>query len=82
MSKEDNLIDVGINEGNEIFFKILEDYPQLNDNDPRQSAVLLSLMTNCIVRLHIMGWNEKSLINEVFDHCEIARDIIDDIEEE
>jgi hypothetical protein len=80
MSKEDKLIEVGINEGNNIFFKILDDYPELNNEDPRQSALLLSLMTNCIVRLHIMGWSEKDLVKEVFDHCEIARDILDDIE--
>ena len=82
MDKEDNLIKFGIEEGNKIFFKILDEYPELNDKDPRQSAVLLSLMTNCIVRLHMTGWSEKSLVNEVFNHCEIARDIMDDLEGE
>lgn len=79
-NKVDTLINVGVKEGDEIFFKILEEYPELDENDPRQAAVLLSIMTNCIIQLHARGWTERDLINEVFDHCEIARDIMDDTE--
>lgn len=79
MNKEDTLIEVGIKEGDEIFFKILDDYPFLDEDDSRQTAVLFSIFTNCIVRLHINGWNEQQLINEVFDHCKIAREILDEM---
>lgn len=81
IDKEDKLIKVGIDEGNEIFFKILDDYPELDEDDPRRGAVLLSLMTNCVVQLHLSGWNEKSLVNEVFDWCKIAREIIEEDKE-
>lgn len=79
--KEDKLIQVGINEGNEIFFKILDDYPELDEKDPRRGAVLLSMMTNCVVQLHLSGWSEKSLVNEVFDWCKIAREIVEEDDE-
>lgn len=82
MDKEDRLINIGVEEGNNIFFKILDDYPQMDKNDPRQVAILLSLMTNCVVQLHIRGWSEQDLVNEVFDHCKIAREIIEDDEDE
>ena len=76
--KEDNLINVALDESNDIFFKILDDYPELDSQDPRRTAVLLSLMTNCIIQLYGRGWTERELVNEVFDHCEIARNILDD----
>jgi hypothetical protein len=76
--KIDNLIEVGIEEGNEIFFKILKEYPELDENDERKESLILSLMTNCIVQLHMRGWSEKNLVNEVFDWCEIARDLMDE----
>ena len=82
IDKEDNLIKIGIDEGNEIFFKILDDYPELDEDDPRRGAVLLSLMTNCVVQLHLQGWSEKNLVNEVFDWCKIAREIIEEDNEE
>jgi hypothetical protein len=82
IDKEDNLIKIGIEEGNEIFFKILDDYPELEEKDPRRGAVLLSLMTNCVVQLHAMGWSEKNLVNEVFDWCKISRELLDEDEEE
>jgi hypothetical protein len=75
--KEDNLIKIGTAEGDEIFFKILDDHTPLDKDDPRRTAIIFSIMTNCIVHLHIMGWTERELINEVFNHCEIARDITD-----
>lgn len=75
-SKEDKLIKIGIDEGNNIFFDILDNYPELDKNDPRQTSVLFALMTNCIVHLHISGYTEKELVNEVFDHCKLARDIM------
>lgn len=75
--KEDKLIQIGIDEGNEIFFKMLDDYPELDEKDPRRGAVLLSMMTNCVVQLHLSGWSEQNLVNEVFDWCQIARDIVD-----
>lgn len=82
IDKEDKLIQVGIDEGNEVFFKILDDYPRLDKEDPRREAVLLSIMTNCVVQLHAMGWPEKKLVNEVFDWCEIAREMFEEDDEE
>lgn len=74
---EDRLIQVGIDAGNEIFFKMLDDYPELDEKDPRRGAVLLSMMTNCVVQLHLAGWSEQSLVNEIFNWCRVARNIID-----
>ena len=71
--KEHNLIDIMMDEGDAMFLKILNDYPILDENDHRQSTLLLNLMTNCVSRLHILGWTEKDLCNEVFDWCKQAR---------
>ena len=79
---EDNLIKIGIEEGNQIFYKILEDFPKIDSDDPRLCSVLLSLMTNCVVQLHLHGYSEKELVNEVFDWCEIARNLFDKEDEE
>lgn len=80
--KDQNLIDVGIEEGNQIFFKILDEYPILDENDGRRLSVLLSLMTNCIVQLHLNGYSERMLIDEVFHWCEVARDLMDSDDDE
>jgi hypothetical protein len=66
IDKEDNLINTAIKEGDEIV---------LDEHDPRRTSIVFSIMTNCIVHLHMMGWSEQQLVNEVFDHCEIARRI-------
>ena len=71
--KEQNLINTMIEEGDELFLKLLDDYPILENNDHRQETLLLNLMTNCVSRLHLLGWTEKDLCNEVFDWCAIAR---------
>jgi hypothetical protein len=71
--KEQNLIKTMIEEGDELFLKLLDDYPILENNDHRQETLLLNLMTNCVSRLHLLGWTEKDLCNEVFDWCAIAR---------
>jgi len=71
--KEQNLIKTMIEEGDELFLKLLNDYPILENNDHRQETLLLNLMTNCVSRLHLLGWTEKDLCNEVFDWCAIAR---------
>lgn len=71
--KEHKLIDIMMDEGDAMFLKILNDYPILEENDHRQSTLLLNLMTNCISRLYILGWSEKDLCNEVFDWCHQAR---------
>ena len=70
---EQNLIDSMLEEGDVVFSKLLDDYPILDDDDVRQSTILLSLMTNCISRLYIQGWTETELVNEVFNWCENAR---------
>jgi hypothetical protein len=72
MDKEQNLIDVALEEADELFFKILEEYPELDNQDPRRSAILLGLMTNCIVQLRLRGWSHKELINEVLDYIDCA----------
>lgn len=74
MNKEDNLIHTAIAEGDAVFLELLKDYPQIDENDHRQETFLLCLMTNCIARLHILGWQEKELVNEVFDWCQKGRD--------
>ena len=82
IDKEDNLIKTAIAEGDEIFFKILDEHPVLDEHDPRRTAMIFSIMTNCIVHLHLMGWRERELVKEVFDHCEVARDIADENDDE
>lgn len=72
--KEQRLIDSMIEEGDAMFLKLLDEYPILDDDDHRQSTILLNLVTNGIARLHILGWTEKELCNEVFDWCKIARE--------
>jgi hypothetical protein len=74
MNKEDNLIHSAIEEADDLFMQILNDYPQLDDDDHRQDTFLLCLMTNCISRLHVLGWSERELVNEVFDWCKKARE--------
>ena len=81
IDKEDNLIKIAIAEGDEIFFDILDEHPVLDEHDPRRLAIVLSIMTNCLVHLHLHGWSEQELVNEVFDHCKIARSILDENEE-
>jgi hypothetical protein len=71
--KEDNLINSMIEEADAMFLKLLDDYPILDDDDHRQATLILSLVTNGIARLHVLGWTEKDLCNEVFDWCEQAR---------
>jgi len=80
IDKEDNLIKIATEEGDNIFFEILKNHPELDKNDPRQTAIIFSIMTNCIVQLYGRGWTERELINEVFDHCAIAREILDEDE--
>jgi hypothetical protein len=70
---EDTTMNIGFEYGDEIFLKVLEDFPELDEHDMRRSSLLLCLMTNCIQYLHTNGWTEKLLVREVFDHCEIAR---------
>ena len=72
---ENNLIEYGIEYADRVFVKLLEDHPVLDDNDHRSDSIMLCMMTNCIQRLHLRGWTEQELINEVFDHCENARRI-------
>ena len=78
MNKEDNLIHTAIKEADEIFLQLLEDYPQIDADDHRQETVLLGMMTNCIARLHILGWTERELVAEVFDWCQKGREFRDD----
>jgi len=73
MNKEDNLIHTAIVEGDDMFLQILKDYPQMDDDDHRQETLMLNLMTNCVARLHILGWTERELCNEVVDWCKIAQ---------
>ncbi|CAB4151432.1 hypothetical protein UFOVP592_16 [uncultured Caudovirales phage] len=69
---EDATIKFGCEEGDRIFNKILDDYPELDENDLRRSTIVLGLLTNAAAYLHINGWSVQSLVNEVFDHCEMA----------
>jgi len=70
---EDATIDFGLDEGDRIFNAILDDYPELDENDHRRSSIMLNLFTQTAQYLHVAGWTEKELVNEVFDHCEIAQ---------
>lgn len=82
MDKIDNLIKVATDEADAMFFDLLEQYPELDADDPRMSAVLMSMMTNCIIQLHARGFTERDLVNHVFDFCELSRQIQDDIDDE
>lgn len=68
------LQDVGILEAERIFKKIVDDFPELDEYDERQSMIVFALFAYSIQYLHDIGWSEKELINEVFDHCQIARE--------
>ena len=72
--KQDQLINYGTAEADKIFLKILVDYPELDENDLRRSSLIFAMFTNCVQYLHMKGWSEKELINEVFSHCETARE--------
>jgi hypothetical protein len=80
-STEDRLIDVGIEVGDDIFFQLLDDHPQLDKNDPRQDAMIYRIMYNCVVRLHLLGWSEVQLMRNVLDAIEVAKDIDSDGED-
>ena len=71
---EDATINFGCVEGDRLFLSILDDYPELDYNDHRRTSILMAMLTNAIQYLHTRGWSEKELVNEVFDHCQIARD--------
>jgi hypothetical protein len=71
---EDVLIDFGNREGERILNDIFNEYPVIDDNDIRRDVIIFYLFTSAIQILHSVGWNEKELVREVFDHCEIARD--------
>lgn len=61
MKTQDMLIKVGINAGEEIFNKILEQYPELDDSDVRQTAVVQSLLIECICYMYYSGTSQKFL---------------------
>ena len=69
----DATIKFGCEESDRIFDAILEEYPELDDNDLRRSSIVLGIMTSAAAYLHINGWSERELIGLVFDHCEMAR---------
>ena len=73
----DATIKFGCEESDRIFDAILEDYPELDDNDLRRSSIVLGIMTSAAAYLHINGWTERELINLVWDHCEMSRRWID-----
>ena len=79
---EDATIDFGLDEGDRIFSSIIKDYPELDENDCRRGTIIFSLFTNAIQYLHATGWSERRLINELFAHCDLAKDIVNDEDEE
>ena len=82
MTTEQNLMTTAMQEADELFLQLLKDYPRLDENDFRQESFLLCLMTNCVARLHILGWTEKELCNEVFDWSAQAREWLNDANDE
>ena len=84
MSKHDNLIDYGAHEGAVIVAEIIRSHPVLDAADIRQQVILFSVFVNCIQRLHLQGFTEQRLVQEVFEHCELARFIrsMDDDQED
>jgi len=79
---EDATIKFGCEEGDRIFKDLLDEYPELDQNDMRRSTIMLSLMTNAAQYLHLTGWSVQSLVNEVFDHCDIASKWLDEDEDD
>ena len=75
---EDNLIEYGIDYADMVFTKLLKDHPILDDKDHRSDSIMMAMMTNCIQRLYLRGWTPQDLVNEVFDHCEIAQQLYDE----
>ena len=71
---EDATIKFGCEEGDRIFNKILDDYPELDENDLRRTTIVLGLLTNAAAYLHLDGWSLQTLVNEVFDHCRMAQE--------
>jgi len=80
MKPINKLTRVAFDESNAIFSKILDDYPKLNKDDTRRVAVLLNLLSNCIIQLHIAGLGEERFNEIVKFDCGLAREIMDDDE--
>jgi hypothetical protein len=76
------IFDAIIREGDDLFFEILKDYPELDEDDYRRETLLVTLLTNCIVHLHEYGWSEKALNEEVNKYCKISREIFHKGEDE
>lgn len=58
--------------------KILDDVWSNNNPNYDHGAVIFSLFIDCIHYLTLMGWTERDLINEVFDHSEDPMEEEDD----
>ena len=80
MKPINKLIRVAFDESNAIFFKILDDYPELNEDDPRRIAVLFNLLSNCVIQLHMAGCSEERFNEIIEQDCIIAREIMSDDE--
>lgn len=78
---EDALIEYGMNLGDRIMCRIIDDHPQLDDSDIRQETVIFSLFVYCCQYLYMNGWTERQLMREVNDHCEIIDKKAEDKEE-
>jgi hypothetical protein len=80
--KEDNLIQAVIQETDEIFFTLLENYPKKDKNDCRQQTFLHSMMFNCMVSLYDNDYTIKDIIHEAFSALEIYEKHIKESDED
>lgn len=75
--KDDNLIEIGIQEAGRILCKVIDDFPEMDEEDIRLETTMLALFVYTCEYLYRTGYTEKDLVVEVFDHCEIARKEMD-----
>ena len=74
-SVEDCMIEVGTSIGGDEFAKVLSKYPELDNKDLRQTAIVFSLFIESIHYLRRCGWEVEQLMGEVVDHCQMEDDI-------
>jgi len=65
--QEQRLMKVGIEESEKIFAKLLKDYPELDNDDPRQLTVIATIFINCIKHLHREG-ADKEYLHSMIDN--------------
>ena len=66
------MIEVGKKEAEDIFLKLLDDYPEYDDGSRRHS-LFMNLLINLAIYLNINGWTENELIEIMLEFLEEYR---------